>query len=655
MISDPSISTVTVDPMSAPDPTTGTSAMTASRKRASSAWIAPLQEGLLLPRRGVVGVLLEVAELLGRSDPGDHLGTPDLGELASARRACVPRRSRSAARPARRSSTRRAQLSTKPRSPSLRPSRLHSWTVPSARAVRHALPRHRHRAARRRGSAAVGSWTSGSSEPARPEARRSPVGRRRFANGSTHRRIVERSDLVGRHARREGVEQRVLVLLRGIGRGPPDPHRDGCPERVQPVSTRGGPAVTEHRVLERRDAPPIDVVAAMYSTTWDGNQNWPSLVATARELGSDAVQGQRGHALDPLADAGQLDRCPRQRLAQLDHEDARRAGRNRSAPDDGAIGQQPDLAQQLGGVHERERGAGHPGMVPVRAPRYGARCMAASRARRAGVRHALLIVPIAVAAAVGTVTLGPILATQRAPDLIGVLAPAPTASPTPIQTTAPVPARAPPRRHPRHPPRQPRHRRRRRARPRSRARCRQQPPPRSLPAPPRPRHRRRLAQPGTRSRRAADGRAADIDHATTTGAGHSPGAAGASRSPARAVRDPGHLSRDRPARRIDVARRQRHGRRRGRKAGDPFDLLRDRQRQQDLHGRADPGSGRGRPDRSQRPGPAVPAGPQEDLRQGEGPPPPRSHERAARLLLPRVHRQAAAVPPGPPSGMRRRR
>jgi D-alanyl-D-alanine carboxypeptidase len=99
---------------------------------------------------------------------------------------------------------------------------------------------------------------------------------------------------------------------------------------------------------------------------------------------------------------------------------------------------------------------GHPGMVPVGAPRYGARCMAASRARRAGARHALLIVLIAVVAAVGTVTLGPILATQRAPDLIGALippttpipspttgpspTPTPTASPTPSTTATPAPS-----------------------------------------------------------------------------------------------------------------------------------------------------------------------------------------------------------------------
>jgi CubicO group peptidase (beta-lactamase class C family) len=83
-------------------------------------------------------------------------------------------------------------------------------------------------------------------------------------------------------------------------------------------------------------------------------------------------------------------------------------------------------------------------MVPVGAPRYGARCMAASRARRAGARHALLIVPIAVAAAVATVTLGPILATQRAPDLIGALIPpTPTPTPTPAPTPAPSPSPTP--------------------------------------------------------------------------------------------------------------------------------------------------------------------------------------------------------------------
>jgi D-alanyl-D-alanine carboxypeptidase len=97
-------------------------------------------------------------------------------------------------------------------------------------------------------------------------------------------------------------------------------------------------------------------------------------------------------------------------------------------------------------------------MVPVGAPRYGARCMAESRPRRAGVRRAILILSTAVATAIGTVTLGPVLSAQRAPDLIGAIAPSslplavtpsppiatatPTVSPasTPSPTSSPTPS-----------------------------------------------------------------------------------------------------------------------------------------------------------------------------------------------------------------------
>jgi D-alanyl-D-alanine carboxypeptidase len=77
-------------------------------------------------------------------------------------------------------------------------------------------------------------------------------------------------------------------------------------------------------------------------------------------------------------------------------------------------------------------------MVPVEAPRYRARCMAASRSRRAGTRQTPLILPIAVAAAIGTVVLGPLLAIPPAAGRgMGsgqyVLA----ASPSPSTTTPP--------------------------------------------------------------------------------------------------------------------------------------------------------------------------------------------------------------------------
>jgi D-alanyl-D-alanine carboxypeptidase len=76
-------------------------------------------------------------------------------------------------------------------------------------------------------------------------------------------------------------------------------------------------------------------------------------------------------------------------------------------------------------------------MVPVEAPRYRARCMAASRSRRAGARQTTLILPIAVAAAIGTVILGPMLALPPAAGQVGglhVLA----ASPSPSQGTGPA-------------------------------------------------------------------------------------------------------------------------------------------------------------------------------------------------------------------------
>ena len=80
-------------------------------------------------------------------------------------------------------------------------------------------------------------------------------------------------------------------------------------------------------------------------------------------------------------------------------------------------------------------------MVPVEAPGYRARCMAASRSRRAGARQTILIAPIAVAAAIGTVILGPMLSATPAAGRNGapeVLAAAP--SPSGGSSVAPSPA-----------------------------------------------------------------------------------------------------------------------------------------------------------------------------------------------------------------------
>jgi D-alanyl-D-alanine carboxypeptidase len=77
-------------------------------------------------------------------------------------------------------------------------------------------------------------------------------------------------------------------------------------------------------------------------------------------------------------------------------------------------------------------------MVPVGAPRYGARCMATSAVRRAGVRRTTLILVAAAMTAIVTVTLGPVVSTDRN-GLLGAL----TATPTPQATPAPSPVPSP--------------------------------------------------------------------------------------------------------------------------------------------------------------------------------------------------------------------
>ena len=80
-------------------------------------------------------------------------------------------------------------------------------------------------------------------------------------------------------------------------------------------------------------------------------------------------------------------------------------------------------------------------MVPVRAPRYGARCMATSAVRRAGVRRTTLILVAAAVTAIVTVTLGPVVSGDRN-GLLGAL----TATPTPPPTTeppSPIPSPSP--------------------------------------------------------------------------------------------------------------------------------------------------------------------------------------------------------------------
>ena len=200
-----------------------------------------------------------------------------------------------------------------------------------------------------------GPAASGSAQE-RARSARSPCARRSGAAGwRTAGRPRGRAARPGPSAGTavgEGREQRVLVLLRGVGRRPPDPDAVERPERLEPVAARIRPPVAElgparsprpagrsrHRWRRRR------------ATVCDGSQNAASRRGESLRRRPLAVEAQAVHALDPLADPGQLDRRGRQRCGQLDDEDAWALRGHGPAPHGRAVRHQADGAEQGGGV-----------------------------------------------------------------------------------------------------------------------------------------------------------------------------------------------------------------------------------------------------------------------------------------------------------------
>ena len=237
-----------------------------------------LEERLLLAGGVVLGVLLEVAVLLGGPDPGEDLRPPDPGQLVElgpeagialggeglgrGHRSGGPGASRAAAgsgasaaapRPGSAGAASRAGASPRRRAARAEPPGV------SARRVRHGHPRRRRPGRPRRGSAAAaastGSAISEPRQPGRPCARRSAV--RRFAHGRTTVRSGSAGQVGFGHAGREGRQQGVLVLLGRLGRRPPDPDPIERAKRLEPVAAGVRPPVAELGLADRRH-PPTD-------------------------------------------------------------------------------------------------------------------------------------------------------------------------------------------------------------------------------------------------------------------------------------------------------------------------------------------------------------------------------------------------------------
>ena len=189
------------------------------------AWIRPSRNDCSSRADGVVGVLLEVAQLLGGPDPRDHLGPLHLGQRSRARPAAArrPRRSarpRPAARPL-------ASGWPRPRSPAEvvdgrgglrgRPSALRGAGSPSAPSASPSgsdddagrRPRRLHRLGQQRAGQAGRLALAGRPTQVRERQDDVPVG---------EGRPLGVGDPVG-----ERGEQRVLVFLDGRRRRPPDP------------------------------------------------------------------------------------------------------------------------------------------------------------------------------------------------------------------------------------------------------------------------------------------------------------------------------------------------------------------------------------------------------------------------------------------------
>ena len=285
--------------------------MTAERRRASIAWTRPSRNDCSSRAAWYSDVLLEVAVLLGRPDPGDDLRAADQRQLvelgAQAGRAVGGQRLGHVARPS------RGHVGSAGDRPWSGVARRRSWgrrPDVSARAVRHVRPRRRRRARRRHVSAASGaSTTSASSEPVRPVALRSPVAVRRLAHGSTTVRsgraarsaagtpsanAASRASSyssvasVGAHqTRRPSSDRRVLSQWpAGYGRRSPEL----------------GPGDRRHTSSDRRlRCPDVEDRLRRQPERGEARGERPR----GRSL---AVETQRLDPLDPFPDAGQLDR-----------------------------------------------------------------------------------------------------------------------------------------------------------------------------------------------------------------------------------------------------------------------------------------------------------------------------------------------------------
>ena len=194
------------------------------------------------------------------------------------------------------------------------------------------------------------------SDPARPVAFRSPVGRRRFAHGSTTDESGKDATSALDKPRLERREQRVLVFLdasvaahhtridvRGSSVASQWPPECG---RRSPSAVR---CIDATRPLIEFDDDPT------YNTVWDGNQKAPSRATMAFDVGrSPSIVSDGTRSIHLPTRVSSMGARVRGAVDSTRKTPPPLAGTGRPpAPDGGPVGEEPDLAQQLGRIHDR--------------------------------------------------------------------------------------------------------------------------------------------------------------------------------------------------------------------------------------------------------------------------------------------------------------
>ena len=188
--------------------------------------------------------------------------------------------------------------------------------------------------------------SSGTRKPVSPWALRSPAVERRFANGRTGGAACSRARSSGGIASANALKSASSYSSTARGPGPPEAGPLEADQCLEPGAAGVRLAVAEDRRLDRADPGRrcSSCCCRRRARSSRGSRTRRGGPRRAFEVGCLAVEAERRQPLDPLADAGQLDRRRRERRGELDDEHARPGGRERPAPDRGTVGEEPDGA-----------------------------------------------------------------------------------------------------------------------------------------------------------------------------------------------------------------------------------------------------------------------------------------------------------------------